>query len=73
MRVYIAAAIATSAAAAVAPGPLGAQVPVKEWPVPYGDSRPRDPYVDGQQRVWFVGQKGNYIAYLEPESGRFRR
>ena len=56
-----------------APDPLAAQVPVKEWPVPYPDSRPRDPYVDSQKRVWFVGQKGNYIAYLDPESGKFRR
>jgi virginiamycin B lyase len=55
------------------PPTLAAQVPVKEWPVPYADSRPRDPYVDGQNRVWFVGQKGNYIAYLDPKTGNFRR
>ena len=35
--------------------------------------RPRDPYVDGQSRVWFVGQVGNYIAYLDPATGKFRR
>jgi virginiamycin B lyase len=23
--------------------------------------------------VWFVGQTGNYVAYLEPESGKFKR
>lgn len=55
------------------PDPLQAQVPVKEWPVPYEQSRPRDPYVDSKSRVWFVGQVGNYIAYLEPESGTFKR
>ena len=60
-------------ASVAAPPPLAAQVPIKEWPVPYADSRPRDPYVDGQNRVWFVGQKGNYLAYLEPESGEFKR
>lgn len=71
--------VAASVSATVAgivfsvPGIVAAQVPVKEWPVPYPDSRPRDPYVDGQKRVWFVGQKGNYVAYLEPESGKFRR
>jgi virginiamycin B lyase len=54
-------------------GDSAAQVPIKEWPVPYPDSRPRDPYVDSQNRVWFVGQKGNYLAYLEPSSGNFRR
>jgi virginiamycin B lyase len=77
MRMSIAAAIAASAfqatAAVLAPTSLAAQVPVKEWQVPYADSRPRDPYTDGQNRVWFVGQKGNYLAYLEPENGKFRR
>ena len=61
------------ALAVIAPATLPAQVPIKEWPVPYPDSRPRDPYVDGQNRVWFVGQTGNYVAYLEPESGKFKR
>ena len=56
-----------------APDPAAAQVPIKEWPVPYAGSRPRDPYIDGQNRVWFVGQVGNYIAYLDPRSGNFRR
>lgn len=50
-----------------------AAIDIREWPVPYADSRPRDPYVDGQGRVWFVGQVGNYVAYLQPASGEFRR
>lgn len=77
MRSIIAVVFGTSAVAMGArlgaPVPLAAQVPIKEWPVPYADSRPRDPYVDSQNRVWFVGQKGNYLAYLEPESGKFKR
>ena len=48
-------------------------VPMNEWNVPWPDTRPRDPYVDGKGRVWFVGQEGNYIAYLEPQSGKFKR
>ena len=61
-------------AATLAPAvELAAQVPIKEWPVPYANSRPRDPYVDGQKRVWFVGQVGNYIAYLDPANGKFKR
>lgn len=55
------------------PTALAAQVPIKEWPVPYTDSRPRDPYIDAKDRVWFVGQTGNYLAYLDPESGTFKR
>ncbi len=73
MRSSLAAALCTLAASVAVPAPLAAQVPIKEWPVPYADSRPRDPYVDGKDRVWFVGQKGNYLAYLEPESGKFKR
>jgi len=52
---------------------MAKEVEIREWPVPWADSRPRDPYVDGQGRVWFVGQRGNYVAYLEPGSGEFRR
>ena len=49
------------------------EVEIREWTVPYADSRPRDPYVDAAGRVWFVGQRGNYVAYLEPRTGTFRR
>lgn len=58
---------------AAAPGLAAQAVDIREWPVPYAESRPRDPYVDGQGRVWFVGQRGNYVAYLAPASGEFRR
>jgi virginiamycin B lyase len=58
-------------------GPLAAQAsvaaPVTEWTVPWPRTRPRDPAVDAQGRVWFVGQEGNYVAFLDPRSGRFRR
>jgi virginiamycin B lyase len=61
-------------ATAALPGVAVAQtVELQEWTVPWPDTRPRDPYVDGQGRVWFVGQEGNYIAYLEPKSGEFKR
>ncbi len=46
---------------------------VTEWQVPYPDTRPRDPYVDSTGRVWFCGQAGGYIAYLDPKTGQFRR
>jgi virginiamycin B lyase len=48
-------------------------VPVREWKVPWEDSRPRDPIADAEGRVWFVGQAGNYVAYLDPSSGQFKR
>ena len=49
------------------------EIEIKEWPVPWKDTRPRDPFVDQKGRVWFCGQVGNYIAYLEPNSGKFKR
>ena len=55
------------------PAEMDTAVTIKEWDVPWENSRPRDPYVDQQGRVWFVGQRGNYVAYLEPESGEFKR
>src|SRR5215210_8420138 len=75
MRFQLAAFLSASALGLelTAPDPVAAQVPIKEWPVPYAGSRPRDPYIDSQNRVWFVGQVGNYIAYLDPKSGNFRR
>jgi virginiamycin B lyase len=46
----------------------------KTWTTPFDKgARPRDPYADQQGRVWFVGQAGNYVAYLEPNSGEFKR
>ena len=48
-------------------------VDITEWTVPWERSRPRDPFADAQSRVWFVGQTGNYVAYLDPSSGKFHR
>jgi virginiamycin B lyase len=50
-----------------------APVEITEWTVPWPSTRPRDPAVDAQGRVWFVGQVGNYIARLDPKSGDFKR
>lgn len=48
-------------------------VEIKEWPVPWPNTRPRDPYPDAQGRIWFVGQTGDYLAVLDPRSGEFKR
>ncbi len=58
---------------AVTAGPDTNPVDIQEWPVPWPNSRPRDPYVDSQGRVWFVGQTADYVAYLEPKTGEFKR
>jgi virginiamycin B lyase len=48
-------------------------VEVDEWTVPYESSRPRDPYVGPDGRVWFVGQRSDYVASFDPGSGEFER
>lgn len=55
----------------VVPGPADVEVEIREWEVPYAESRPRDPYVGPDGRVWFVGQRTHYVAVLDPESGEF--
>lgn len=64
--------ILTLAAAMVAAPPADT-VKITEWQVPWENSRPRDPFMDQQGRVWFVGQAGNYVAYFVPATGQFKR
>ena len=49
----------------------GAQI--DEWQVPWDGTRPRDPDIAPDGSVWFVGQAGDYVARLDPDSGEFRR
>ena len=43
------------------------------WDVPW-EGRPRDPYVAPTgDRIWFVGQAGNYVAYFTPANGEFKK
>lgn len=61
---------------AFAPIPLTAsaqEVEIEEWEVPYEQSRPRDPYVAPDGKVWFVGQRSDYVSVLDPETGEFKR
>jgi virginiamycin B lyase len=47
-------------------------VSIREWPVEW-QGRPRDPDLDAQGRVWFVGQTGNYIGVFDPRNESWRR
>ena len=49
------------------------QVEITEWPVPWKDTRPRDPDVAPNGVIWLVGQGGDYAARFDPASGEFRR
>ena len=59
------------------PGAVQAESPdgveITEWEVPWEDTRPRDPWVSGPDRVWFVGQRDDYVGRFDPQSGEFRR
>ena len=44
-----------------------------EWKVEWENTRPRDPYVSPDGQIWFVGQAGDYIARLDPQSGEMQR
>lgn len=46
---------------------------IREWTVPWPDTRPRDPAFDADGTVWFVGQVGNYLGRLDPQTGDFRK
>jgi virginiamycin B lyase len=64
---------ATAAEPAARPRPRAAALDIREWPVPWKDTGPRDPFMDADGRVWFVGQKGDYVAHLDPATGTFTR
>jgi virginiamycin B lyase len=73
LRVSLAIVLVLPLASPVGAPAQHAEVTFEEWTVPWANTRPRDPFVDAEGRVWFVGQAGNYIAYLDPASGEFRR
>ena len=66
------AGVAQQPQAAAAPQSL-APVDIKEWEVPWENTRPRDPYAVSASEVWFVGQGGHYAAVLNPQTGEFDR
>jgi virginiamycin B lyase len=49
------------------------QVEITEWPVPWPDTRPRDPDVAPNGVIWLVGQGGDYAARFDPSTQEFRR
>lgn len=75
MRTPILAATALALVVPTVPASAGAQQPIeiREWTVPWEASRPRDPYVAPDGRVWFVGQRSHYAAVLDPATGEFTR
>src|SRR5438309_3732091 len=62
-----------AALAAAAPATAQQTTTIQEWNVPWANTRPRDPYLDRQGRVWFVGKVGDYVGMLDPRSGEFKK
>lgn len=75
MGLRFAASMALAGAALLAAGAAAAgQAPeITEWRVPWDNTRPRDPYVGPDGRVWFVGQAGNYVGWLDSARREFGR
>ena len=48
-------------------------VDIREWEVPYENSRPRDPFAENANSIWFVGQRTGYIARLDADTGDFTK
>lgn len=69
--------IVSAALAAIAPAPAGIvpldTIMIREWKVPWDRTRPRDPYVADDGRIWFCGQAGNYVAWFDPRTEEFRK
>lgn len=52
---------------------LADSLDIKEWQVPYERSGPRDPFAESATSIWFVGQRGGYLANLDVATGEFTR
>lgn len=65
--------LAQDSGPAAASAPLLTELDIREWKVPWEDTRPRDPYAMADHEVWFVGQRGDYAGMLNPETGEFTR
>ena len=47
---------------------------LKEWNIPWDNTRPRDPRVGpGENTILILGQAGDYVATLNPETGDLKR
>ncbi len=72
-RFETSACVLTVAALLVSEGAVAQETTIREWDVPWENTRPRDPYLAPDGKVWFVGQTGHYAAYLNPQTGEFKK
>lgn len=69
----LASALLLSGPAAWADTPEQNPILIEEWPVPWTQTRPRDPGLAPDGSVWFCGQAGHYLARFDPNTGQFER
>ena len=43
---------------------------IREWQVPYEESRPRDPFAESATSVWFVGQTNRLLGQPRHHDGK---
>lgn len=72
-RVLIASALLAAATAGPASAESMPAPKIDVWQVPWDNSRPRDPDVDRNGIVWFVGQTGDYVASFDPARQQFTK
>ncbi len=53
--------------------PLEVSMEIEEWDVPYDEPRTRDPWVGGEDKIWFVGQRTHFVGRFTPSTGEFER
>ena len=68
---YLLSALLLTSPALVNAVPVG--ITIQEWPVPWQGTRPRDPSVEPDGRIWFVGQTGDYVGIFNPETETFEK
>lgn len=73
MKINIFAATCAALAMPAMSADANEQVDIREWHVPYEESRPRDPFAESATSVWFVGQRTGYVAHLDATTGKFSK
>src|SRR3954452_8429277 len=48
----------------------GAEIAIREWPVPTPGARPHDPLASRDGSIWYTGHMANVLGRLDPQSGR---
>ncbi|HEX5787314.1 MAG TPA: lyase [Woeseiaceae bacterium] len=72
-RILALTAVLLATAGTVAEPSQGAPLDIREWRVPWEESRPRDPYAESADSVWFVGQRAGYLAHFDVATGEFSK